>query len=153
MPSIAIADNVTWNAPNDPHPARLASQRSYAAVARGSLDEWLAAYAEDALVEDPVGPSGWDPEGRGHRGHAGMAAFWHEAIEPMLGRLEFVIDESFANPGSNACANIGRISKTLPQGGRTTTHLVMVYSVDESGLIVSLRAFWEPARTAASLVE
>ena len=41
------SDAITWNAPNDPHPARAASQRSYSAVAKGDLAEWLTVYAED----------------------------------------------------------------------------------------------------------
>ena len=48
------SDAITWNAPNDDHPARAASQRSYSAVAKGDLEEWLTVYAEDAVIEDPV---------------------------------------------------------------------------------------------------
>ena len=77
------SDAITWNAPNDPHPARLASQRSYSAVAEGDLATWLTVYAEDGVLEDPVGPSMFDPEGRGHHGHAGLTAFWEKAIAPI----------------------------------------------------------------------
>ena len=35
-----------------------------AAVAGGRKDEWLALFAPDAVVEDPVGPSMLDPEGK-----------------------------------------------------------------------------------------
>ncbi len=143
------SDAVVWNAPNDPHPARAASQRSYSAVANGDLDAWLSAYAEDAVLQDPVGPSMLDPQGRGHHGHAGLTAFWEQAIAP-IARLEFTINASFANPGSGTCANVGRITTTFADGGRTTTDLVMVYEVDASGLITSLKAYWEPDRTMAS---
>ena len=77
------SDAIIWNAPNDPHPARSASQRSYSAVAKGDLEEWLTVYAEDAVLEDPVGPSMFDEEGKGHRGHDGISAFWKVAIEPI----------------------------------------------------------------------
>ena len=80
---VITSDAITWNAPNDEHPARSASQRSYSAVAKGDLDEWLTVYAEDAVIEDPVGPSMFDPEGKGHHGHDGIAAFWHQAIAPI----------------------------------------------------------------------
>lgn len=143
------SDAVTWNAPNDPHPARTASQRSYSAVAKGDLDEWLTVYAEDAVLEDPVGPSMFDPEGRGHRGHAGIAAFWEKAIAP-IDRFEFTITDSFANPGSNTCANIGRIRTSFADGSHTTTDLIMVYVVDDDGRVASMRAYWEPERTMAS---
>src|SRR3954451_9211961 len=116
------SDAITWNAPNDDHPARAASQRSYSAVAKGDLAEWLTVYAPDAVLEDPVGPSMFDPEGAGHRGHEGITAFWNLAIAP-IGTFSFEINESFANPGSNTCANLGRITTTFPGGGSTYTEL------------------------------
>ena len=55
------ADHLTWNAPDSDHPGRLAARRSLAAVAAGDIEAWLAVYTPDALVEDPVGPSMFDP--------------------------------------------------------------------------------------------
>ena len=144
-----LPDHITWNAPNGDHPARLASQRSYAAVGTGDLEHWLTVYAEDAVIEDPVGPSMFDPEGLGHRGHAGISAFWEKAIAP-IARFEFEINDSFANPGSNTCANIGRIRTSFPDGSHTTTDLIMVYVVNDDGTVASMKAYWEPERTMAS---
>ena len=138
-----------WRAAVDDHPARVASMRSYSAVAKGDLEEWLGVYAPDAVLEDPVGPSMFDPEGRGHRGHEGIAAFWRLAIEP-IDRFEFTITESMANPGSSTCANVGRIRTSFADGSHTTTELVMVYVVDDAGRVSSMRAYWEPERTMAS---
>jgi len=143
------SDAITWNAPNDDHPARAASQRSYSAVAKGDLEEWLTVYAEDAVLEDPVGPSMFDEEGKGHRGHDGIRAFWEKAIAP-IDRFEFEINDSFANPGSNTCANIGRIRTSFADGSHTTTDLIMVYVVHDDGRVASMKAYWEPARTMAS---
>jgi steroid delta-isomerase len=143
------SDAITWNAANDDHPARAASQRSYSAVAKGDLAEWLTVYAEDAVLEDPVGPSMFDPEGLGHRGHAGISAFWEKAIAP-IATFEFTITESFANPGSNTCANVGSIRTAFADGSHTTTDLIMVYVVHDDGLVASMKAFWEPERTMAS---
>lgn len=140
---------VVWNTYDAPHPARTASRRSYCAVADGDLEGWLAVYAEDAVIEDPVGPSLFDPDGRGHRGHAGIRAFWEQAIAP-IGSFEFLITDSFANPGSNTCANVGRIRATFPDGSRTDTDLIMVYVVNDAGLVTSMKAYWEPERTMAS---
>jgi ketosteroid isomerase-like protein len=149
MARMLSSDAVVWNAPNDPHPARAAAQRSYSAVAKGNLEEWLAVYAEDAVLEDPVGPSMFDPEGKGHHGHAGIAAFWEQAIAP-IASFEFVINDSFANPGGNTCANVGRIKTSFADGSHTTTDLIMVYEVNDAGLITSMKAFWEPDRSFAS---
>ena len=140
---------INWNTVDDEHPARRASQRSYAAVAAGDLEQWLAAYAEDAVVEDPVGPSMFDEHGHGHRGHAGISAFWHAAIAPVH-RFVFTVNQSYANPGSNTCANVGTIQTFFEDGSHTTTELVMVYVINDEGLITSMRAFWEPERTMAS---
>src|SRR3954451_3621935 len=147
--SAITSDAITWNAPDDEHPARTASMRSYSAVARGDLAEWLTVYAEDAVLEDPVGPSMFDPEGNGHRGHEGISAFWNLAIAP-IEKFEFEIYESFANPGSNTCANIGRIKTSFPDGSYTVTDLIMVYVVLDDGRVASMKAFWEPERTMAS---
>ena len=143
------SDAIIWNAPNDPHPAREASQRSYSAVAKGDLAEWLTVYAEDAVLEDPVGPSMFDEQGKGHRGHAGISAFWDLAIAP-IETFEFLITDSFANPGSNTCANIGSIKTSFTDGSHTTTDLIMVCVVNDDGRVTSMKAFWEPERTMAS---
>jgi steroid delta-isomerase len=118
-------------------------------VVRKDLSAWLAAYAPDAIVEDPVGPSMFDPEGLGHHGHAGMSAFWERAIAPVH-RFEFVVNDSFANPGGRTCANVGQIRTFFADGSHATTDLVMVYVIDDDGLITSMRAYWEPDRTFAS---
>lgn len=143
------SDAIIWNAPNDPHPAREASQRSYSAVAKGDLAEWLTVYAEDAVLEDPVGPSMFDAEGKGHHGHVGISAFWELAIAP-IDTFEFTITDSFANPGSNTCANIGSIKTSFADGSHTTTDLIMVYVINDDGRVASMKAFWEPDRTMAS---
>src|SRR6185436_9211045 len=43
------------------HPARLASKRSIAAVRAKDKAAWIALFAEDAVIEDPVGVSPIDP--------------------------------------------------------------------------------------------
>lgn len=143
------SDAITWNASVEEHPARTASMRSYSAVAKGDLAEWLTVYAEDCVLEDPVGRSMFDTEGTGHHGHAGISAFWEQAIAP-IGTFAFEINDSFANPDGNTCANVGRIRTSFPDGSHTTTELVMVYVVDDAGRVRSMKAFWEPERTMAS---
>jgi steroid delta-isomerase len=146
------SDAITWNAPDDEHPARTAGQRSYAAVAKGDLDEWLTVYAEDAVIEDPVGPSMFDPDGKGHRGHDGIRAFWNLAIAP-VDRFEFEINDSFANPEGHTCANVGRIKTTFADGSHSTTDLIMVYAVDDDCRVASMKAYWEPERAMASFTK
>ncbi len=89
------------------------------------------------------------PRGQGHHGHAGISAFWEQAIAP-IATFEFEINDSFANPGSNTCANIGRIRTSFADGSNTTTDLIMVYVVNDDGRVSSMKAYWEPDRTMAS---
>ncbi|MBP7596027.1 MAG: nuclear transport factor 2 family protein, partial [Candidatus Microthrix sp.] len=76
---------------NEPfeHPARAAAQASMAAVAAGDRSAWLALFADNAVVEDPIGPSMFDPEGAGHRGPEAIAAFYDTVIGP--NRIDFDI--------------------------------------------------------------
>ncbi|HSV41097.1 MAG TPA: nuclear transport factor 2 family protein [Nocardioidaceae bacterium] len=141
-------DSITWNAPNGDNPARRVSQRSLDCVSRKAKDEWLELFAEDAVLEDPVGPSFFDPEGKGHHGRDGVAAFWDMAIGPLV-EFRATISDSFAN--GNNVANIGVFSTTLADGTRADTELVAAYRLNDDGLIQSLRAYWEIDRMMATL--
>ncbi len=126
----------------DAHPARDASRASMAAVEAGDRDGWLGLFAPDALVQDPIGQSMFDPEGQGHRGAAMIAAFYDSVIAS--GRVAFSIRESYA--GGRECANVGTITTTLPDGSRAIVEGVYTYRVDDQGRITALRAYWEPDR-------
>jgi ketosteroid isomerase-like protein len=143
-----LPDYIIWNAPNGDHPARRASQRSYTAVGTGVLENWLAVYAEDAVIEDPVGPSWFDPEGKGHHGHQGISAFWEKAIAP-IEKFTFTIHDSHAN--GDTCANVGTITTRFPDGTTVDTDLVMVYTINGEGLVSSMRAYWEADRAMATM--
>jgi steroid Delta-isomerase len=139
---------MTWDGPDPAHPARVASRKSMDAVRRRAKDEWVALFAEDGVVEDPVGVSMFDPVGHGHRGHDAIAAFWDKTIA-ISARLEFDVRDSFA--AGAEVANVGTISAFLPDGSRVDTEGVFVYRVGADGLIVSMRAFWETERAMATL--
>ncbi|ONI72905.1 ketosteroid isomerase [Actinosynnema sp. ALI-1.44] len=139
---------VTWKATETEHPARTASRRSMSAVSRGAKDEWVALFAPDAVIEDPVGVSMIDPTGLGHHGHDGIRAFWDKTVASVE-RFEFDIDDSFA--AGDEVANVGTIHAFLPGGMRLATQGVFVYRVGPDGLIRSLRAFWEVDRAMGTL--
>ena len=71
--------------PDSKHPARLAAWRSMDAVARGDKQAWLGNFADDAIVEDPVGESIIDPTGEAAR-------------VPDLGRLVIELQVAPAQP-------------------------------------------------------
>ncbi|TDD88274.1 nuclear transport factor 2 family protein [Saccharopolyspora karakumensis] len=139
---------VHWKATRESHPARDAAMASMEAVARGAKDEWLALFASDAVVEDPVGPSVFDPDGKGHHGREGISAFWEIAIA-QAERIEFHIEDSFAC-GSEV-ANTGKITTHLPDGSAMDAEGVFSYRVNDEGRIQALRAFWEFDRAVATL--
>jgi steroid delta-isomerase len=127
--------------PDDAPTVRELGIRSRAAVAAGDRDGWLALFAEDAIVQDPVGPSAFDPEGTGHHGRAAIAAFYDNVIATSEA-VEFEIFESYQC--GDEVADVGIIRTTLA-GGRhqAVVHGVYVYRSDGAGKIASLRAFWE----------
>jgi steroid delta-isomerase len=128
--------------PFDPHPARDASLRSMEAVEAGDRDSWLGLFAQDAVVEDPIGESPLDPAGRGHRGRDAIAAFYDTVIGP--NEVTFRIDQSWA--AGNEVANVGTITTRMGDGTVVHTDGVFTYRVNDSGEVVALRAYWEMAR-------
>ena len=143
-----LPPQIQWNAPDGDHPARRASQRSYSAVVAKDKDTWLTLFSPDVVLEDPVGPSFFDPEGKGHHGLEGISAFWDLAIAPIK-EFTFTIKDSFAN--GNSCANVGTFSTLMEDGTRADTELVAVYRLDDEGRIRSMCAHWEVERTMATL--
>lgn len=139
---------VTWQASEASHPARDAARRSMDAVSRGAKDEWLALFADDAIVEDPIGPGPFDADGKGHRGLEAISAFWDASIA-MVERFVFTIRDSFAC--GDEVANVGTITSHLPGGMVIDADGVFTYRVNESGRITALRAYWEIERAAATL--
>jgi len=121
------------------HPARRAGRLSQRYVARGDRDRWLDLFAEDGVVQDPVGPSPLDPSGEGHRGRAALADFWDRVISK--GRVSFDYPRSYA--AGDECAFTGTVINTFPGGREFRAEGVFVYRVNGEGKLVSLRAFWE----------
>ncbi len=113
-----------------------------AAVERRDRDGWLALFADDATVEDPVGPSAFDPDGRGHHGKTAIAAFYDNVIAGNES-IRFTIHQSIHC--GDEVANIGTIRITLDGGTAVEVDGIYIYRRSEDGLIASLRAFWEEA--------
>ncbi|MCP5057818.1 MAG: nuclear transport factor 2 family protein [bacterium] len=127
--------------PESKHPARLAAWRSMDAVARGDRKAWLDGFADDAIVEDPIGKSILDPDGQGHRGKQAIAAFWDKNIA--IGRPIFSLQHSLVS--GNECANVGTLMIQFEDGAMSKIFGVFVYRVNDAGKVVSLRTYWEMA--------
>ena len=116
--------------------ARELGERSRAAVAAKDREGWLDLFAADGVVEDPIGVSPFDPEGRGHRGREGIAAFYDNVIAGSE-RVDFDIQESYLC--GNEAAAVGTIRTTLA-GGRTWP-----WSGASSPTTPTVRASWRPS--------
>jgi len=125
-------------------PVTVAGRRSREAAVARDKEAWLALFADDAIVEDPIGPSHFDPEGTGHRGKAAIAAFFDKAIAPS--QLEFHFEKTYVC--GNEEANVGHI--VIVAGGyRVQAEGVFTYRVNTDGKIAALRAYWEVAAATA----
>jgi steroid Delta-isomerase len=121
--------------------ARELGIRSRAAVHARDRDAWLDLFADDALVQDPIGPSPFDPEAKGHRGKKAIAAFYDSVIAPAEA-ISFEIEHSYLC--GDEVADVGIIRTTLAGG----THQAVVRGVytfgqDGHGKLAFLRAYWE----------
>ena len=120
--------------------ARDLAEASRAAVGAKDRERWLSLFAPDGIVEDPVGPSAFDPTGNGHCGKAAIAAFWDMAIAPNRS-VEFEIHKSYLC--GTEVANVVTLHITIADGTLLKVDCVIVYRATADGKLASLRAFWE----------
>lgn len=109
------------------------------AVKAKQRETWLGLFAEDALVEDPVGKSPIDPAGNGFRGIAAIAGFY-DAVVSRSDLLEYRIREWYE------CGNEVASAATFSIGrdgiARHDVNLIIVHKSDGNGKLMSIRAFW-----------
>jgi steroid delta-isomerase len=121
--------------------ARELGIRSRAAVHAQDRDAWLELFAVDAVVQDPVGPSPFNPDGTGHHGREAIAAFYDTVIAPSAA-VDFEIEQSFLC--GDEVADVGVIRTTLAGGThQAVVRGVYTYRSNGAGKLASLRAFWE----------
>lgn len=121
------------------HPARLASWRSADAVLRGDKAAWLDNFADDAVVEDPIGKSVLDPVGAGQRGKVAIGKFWDRNIAN--GRPVFHLQHSIV--AGDECANVGTLMTQFENGAVSKLFGIFIYRVNDAGKVISLRTYWQ----------
>lgn len=136
-------------------PARRAALLSREYVQAGNKAGWLGLFAEHAVIEDPIGVSPFDPSGEGHRGAQAREAFWDRFIAPCT--IEIDVVDSFA--AGREVANLVEITTVIPTGERRALQQkvfgVVTYRVDQAGMLLALRAYWDidDPRNALSEIE
>ncbi len=116
------------------------SKRSMETIEQKDRDGWLALFEEDGVVEDPIGPSMLDPEGKGRHGKVAIADFYDTVIATSEA-IKFQIRQTY-DCGVEV-ANVGEIHITM--GGKVgICQVVSTYRASPAGKLAALRAYWEP---------
>ena len=128
-------------------PARDACIRSIQLAQDGDGKAWLELFAENAVVQDPYGPSPFDPSGKGHQGKSAIKKFCADHIRP--GTIRFQIRQALSC--GDSCVCVGTITTKAPDGKVAWCEIVNVYEVDETGKITLLRSYWDFEAMAKSV--
>lgn len=140
---------LVWLGNDGPHPARRAHQAALRCAIAGDKQGWLALWAGDCVIQDPVGPGLFDPTGEGHHGRAGAERFWDLAIAPVA---RFDVEVRSSHACGDSAAQEATFTTTFADGTRAEIDLIVVYQVDDDGLITAMRAYWEPENVRMSTV-
>ena len=125
--------------------ARELGHASREAVARGDKEGWLEIFAPDAVVQDPIGPSPFNPDGMGHHGREAIGKFYDEVISPSE-KITFEILSSTLC--ADECADVGIIRTWLAGGNHVAiVHCVFTYKTNGNNQLASLRAYGEFEKT------
>ena len=116
-----------------------AHKASIANASAGNKAAWLALFAEDAVVYDPVGPSPHDPEGKGAHGPTEIASFW----DRMIGPIDLMLIPHKRIPCGDKVAAVIMTAAIRAQGTKSFFEMVAVYEVNESGKIKILKIYWD----------
>ncbi len=118
------------------------AETSLALTKAGDRDGWLALFEDDAVVQDPVGPSPTDPSGQGHRGIEAIAEF-HDSVISGLESFDYTIERSYTGGDEVALVVSFQITSA---GGSMDMDLVNIYQRSPNGKLASLRSFWDGSR-------
>lgn len=102
-------------------------------------EAWLELFADNAVVEDPVGVYDWDPEGKGQQGKAAIGTFY-DMFSGFQDAFDFEIHHQEAR--GNELAVFVTMFITTKDGLTRPNKAINIYRQDEDGKIVSLRSFW-----------
>jgi steroid delta-isomerase len=124
------------------HPAARTALAAMRAVTDGERDAWLACYAEDAVLYDPVGGSPIDPHGTGIRGHGALGQFWDLVVAPNDVRF----DVAAVHPGGLEVAVVATVTSVSPNQPTVSYDGVFVYRLTDDGRIATMHGYWDIQR-------
>ena len=120
--------------------ARDLAMASLSAINANDKQRWLDLFEDDGFVQDPVGVSRFDAEGKGHHGKAAIAAFY-DLFKQSMKTLDFTIHHTAL--GGDEVAAYVTLHITTHDGQKFDTPVLNVYKMSKNVKIASLRSFWE----------
>lgn len=124
----------------DPDQMRAAALKYFASFATADVDTIVSLFAEDAVVEDPIGSP---PQ----RGHAALRAFFQAGFDHVGGGFRFEPEGAVRIAGNHAaCAAIATVERASPPFRMETLD---VWSFDESGKFKTMTAYYGPTNIKA----
>ena len=132
------------------HLAVAANRKSIQYAMEGNREGWVGLYADDAVVQDPVGVSGMDPSGEGHRGREAIAAFFDATIAPS--NLEIIVDKRWTS-GDYCCCVAQKAHNTIDEGKVVVCDMLALYEVNQEGRITRMAAHWDYEALMQQLAE
>lgn len=103
----------------------------------------MGLFEDDAVVEDPVGPSSLDPAGRGRRGRDEIARFYDQVISTMKS-FDYQIERCYL--GGDEAAMAVTFTIGMAEGETLVMDLINIYKRSPAGRLASLRSFWDGSR-------
>jgi steroid delta-isomerase len=120
--------------------ARDLAMASLSAINANDKQRWLDLFEDDGFVQDPVGVSRFDAEGKGHHGKAAIAAFY-DLFKQSMKTLDYTIHHSAL--GGDEVAAYVTLHITTHDGQKFDAPVLNVYRMSPNGKLASLRSFWE----------
>ncbi len=114
------------------HPARHAVEQHAARWNARDREGWLALYRDDVMFEDPVGKA---PK----LGRAAAEGSWDNSLRP--GREWTLVPERIVTGGNEAVVLMR--NEGLVNGVEEVVNSVEVWKVDDAGLVIHIRAFFD----------
>ncbi|MFL6158839.1 MAG: nuclear transport factor 2 family protein [Marmoricola sp.] len=121
-------------------PALAASQASWRCVQSRDKEGWLGLMADDIVIEDPIGTSYTNPDGKGVRGKEAVAAFFDANIATNNLRVE--CEETFPSSSELEIAHILTLHSAFDNGLKSHVRGIFSYVLNEDHKITNLRGWW-----------
>jgi steroid Delta-isomerase len=121
-------------------PALTASQASWRAVQANDKEAWLALMTDDVVIEDPIGPSYTNPDGKGVVGKDGVSEWWKKTVG--MATITITCEETFPSSSPDEIAHILQLRFTFDNGSSAGVRGIFTYKVNSEGLLTNLRGFW-----------